>query len=49
MTMLRKAFLLLLAGLLSGVSVRAQFFQSGADPFGRWSTLRTPHYRIIYP
>ena len=41
--------LILLAGLLASLPARAQFYQNGSDPFGRWSTLRTPHYRLVYP
>ena len=41
--------LLLAAGLLAGTAASAQFYQNGSDPFGRWSTIDTEHYRIVYP
>ena len=47
MKMLR-AFLLA-AGLLAGTAASAQFYQNGSDPFGRWSTIGTEHFRIVYP
>ena len=47
--MKRKRILLLAAALTSGTVASAQFFQSGSDPFGAWSTIGTPHYRILYP
>jgi hypothetical protein len=42
-------FLLAAAGLLAGTVASAQFYQNGADPFGRWRTMGTDHYRIVYP
>ena len=41
--------LLLLAALAPCTVASAQFYQSGTDPFGAWSTMNTPHYRILYP
>ena len=41
--------ILLAAGLLAGTTASAQFFQTGSDPFSRWSEMGTEHYRIIYP
>ena len=41
--------LLLATGLLAGTTASAQFFQTGSDPFSRWSEMGTEHYRIIYP
>ena len=38
-----------LAALAWGTVASAQFYQSGTDPFGAWSTANTPHYRILYP
>ena len=50
MTTSRNTLLLALAaGLLAGIPASAQFYQNGADPFGRWSTMSTEHYRIVYP
>ena len=39
--------LLLASGLLAGTTASAQFFQTGSDPFSRWSEMGTEHYRII--
>ena len=47
--MKRKRILLLAAALTSGTVASAQFFQSGTDPFGAWSTIGAQHYRILYP
>ena len=47
MKMLR-AFLLA-AGLLAGTAASAQFYQNGSDPFGRWYTIGTEHFRVVYP
>ena len=43
-----RAFLLA-AGLLAGTAASAQFYQNGSDPYGRWSTLGTEHFRVVYP
>ena len=42
-------FLLVSALLCGGTSASAQFFQSGDDPFGRWSEIGSAHWRILYP
>ena len=42
-------FLLAAAGLLAGSTAFAQFYQNGTDPFGRWRTMDTDHFRIVYP
>ena len=47
--MKRLRTLLLIAGLLAGTTARAQFFQAGSDPFGRWYEMGTEHFRILYP
>ena len=46
-----KAFrtVLLAAGLLAGTAASAQFYQNGSDPFSRWSSQGTEHFRIVYP
>ena len=49
MTTRQRFYLLLAAGILSGGAAHAQFYQNGSDPFGRWSTMGTEHYRIVYP
>ena len=41
--------ILLAAGLLAGTAASAQFYQNGSDPFGRWSSRNSAHYRIVYP
>lgn len=35
--------------MLLGISAHAQFFTNGDDPFGRWYSIESPNYRIIYP
>jgi hypothetical protein len=47
--MKRLRTLLLAAALLAGTAASAQFYQNGSDPFGRWSTMGSDHYRIVYP
>jgi len=47
--MSKQRILLLLAALAAGPLASAQFYQNGTDPFGRWSTVGTEHYRIVYP
>lgn len=47
--MKRLRTLLLAAALLAGTAASAQFYQNGSDPFGRWSTMGSGHYRIVYP
>ena len=47
--MKRLRTLLLAAGLLAGPAASAQFYQNGSDPFGRWSSRQSEHYRILYP
>ncbi len=42
--------LFVLAALLAARSLRAQYYTWGSDPANlRWSTVRTPDVRIIYP
>lgn len=49
--MKRRLHLLFALALLAGLqSVRAQYYTWGSDPANlRWSTVRTPDVRIIYP
>ena len=47
--MKRLRTLLLASALLAGTAASAQFYQNGSDPFGRWSTMGSDHYRIVYP
>lgn len=47
--MTRRRILLLAAALLTGTAASAQFYQNGTDPFGRWSSVGTAHYRVLYP
>ena len=43
-------FFVLLAALLFGVGrARAQYYTWGSDPPLKWSTIRTPDVRMIYP
>ena len=47
--MKRLRTVLVTAALLLGPFASAQFYQSGSDPFGRWSEMGTEHFRIVYP
>ena len=47
--MYRKSVIGLLLALCSAGSASAQFYTGGEDPFGRWSTFSTQHYRMVYP
>ena len=42
-------FLCFVPAILLGISAHAQFFTNGDDPFGRWYSIESQNYRIIYP
>lgn len=44
-----KRIILSLAAVLVGSVCFAQFSPGVQDPVGRWSTFRTPFYRMVYP
>ena len=44
---LRRVLLAVL--LLLPISVSAQFYLPGDEPYGRWMQLKTPSYRLVYP
>ena len=48
--MIKKLTLFLALAVLAVLPVRAQYYQSGANPTGtRWNKLSGPHFDVIYP
>ena len=44
-----RSLLVVLLAFFAGTTASAQFYTGGQDPFGRWSTFSTTHYRMVYP
>lgn len=45
-----KYLLLCIIGLLTSLSVHAQFMDYGSDPFRfKWNIVHLPHYNLVYP